>query len=378
MERLQGILGSAFALPVEPDENLPDRVMAALSREPYRPVRRLPLFTGFSMRTASSFAAAAAMVAAFAAGSRAWRVPTAPDRPSFAQAPFPRPIVPRDIRKIVKPPVGKIRRPPWKPNAAKSPQWAAAPRHPHPSDAMTQIAAAPSPPALAVPVVSREETATTPSTAAPPSPVKPAHRTAATSTEKPGNRDTAPDLSTARLRRVAGVALTRDDNTGWCNIPPDTAVRVDQRVRSGQASQVSLALGEVELRMNEETEVIPVRAPQPDAPYWVVRLINGEVFAKVPKGGYGLKVLTPAGDATSKEGEFIVKANDLFETRVLIAKGAASLENEGGKSPGLEGMQISCRIGSPPDLPQPSVDPDAFQWAYAPLRDDLPFRRNNF
>jgi hypothetical protein len=215
-----------------------------------------------------------------------------------------------------------------------------------------------------------------PSLLAPRPSLKRLHPKAPKPIRTPEALDALPELASARLQQVAGIALTRNDDTGWCSVSPDSAIRVDQRVRSGQASQIRMALGGVELRMNEETEVVPVRAPQPDAPYWVVRLINGELFAKVPRGAYGLKVMTPAGDATSKEGEFIVRANDLFETRVLIAKGAASLENEGEKSPGFEGMQISSRLGARPDTAQPAVDPDAFQWAYAPMRDDSPFRRD--
>jgi ferric-dicitrate binding protein FerR (iron transport regulator) len=377
LERLNGVLGSAFALPVEPDAGLPDLVMAALSREPRRPVRRQPFFAPLTPRLASAFAGAMILIAALATGAQSWRASNPPDSPSFAQSPFRNPIVPRNIHDKVKTPIKGLHRP-LKPTNSQTPD--STPAHPpsHASVELPQMAAVPALPSLTVPDAAPHKPTlakadlprkrTQPITAIRPL-IKPVPRTS--SDQKPETGETAPYLASARLQQVAGVALTRDDNTGWCNIPPDTAVRVDQRVRSGQASQVALSLGGVELRMNEETEVIPVRAPQSDAPYWVVRLINGELFAKVPKGAYGLKVMTPAGDATSKGGEFIVRANDLFETRLLIAKGAASLENEGGRSPGFEGMQISSRLGAPPDLAQPSVDPNAFQWAYAPMRDDL-------
>lgn len=371
MERLHGVLGSAFALPVEPDKNLPDLVMSALARDPHRPVRRPSLRPVLTLwRTPALAAAALASMAAFTMGLRPWQATDSPYA-TVAQAPAPpSPVHPASSRSSVPAKDKQATKARLKSSLSTSHRIVPKlpPISPKPSlssyqEDLASPAVSPVAPPAAAPI--EKSVADSPRKVArvnKPSPAK--------SPGKPGEQEGPPVLASARLQQVAGVALTRDDDTGCCNIPPDTAVRVDQRVRSGLDSRVALALGGMELRMNEETEVVPVRSPQADSPYWVVRLISGEVFARVPKGKYGLKVLTPAGDAVSKEGEFIVRANDLFETRLLIAKGTASLENEGGKSPGFEGMQISSRLGAAPDLAQPSPGPDAFAWAYAPLHDN--------
>jgi ferric-dicitrate binding protein FerR (iron transport regulator) len=179
---------------------------------------------------------------------------------------------------------------------------------------------------------------------------------------------------TARLRQVAGVAETRsDEDIDWTNLPSDAIVRVDQRVRCGGGSRVVLALGGgLELRMNEDTEIVPVRTPQPGSPYWVIQLVKGEMFARIPKGPFGLKVMTAGNVATARDGEFIVKTNDLFETRLLIAKGSVSVENDQGRAQGDEGTQIASRMGVAPDPAAPTPDlQKEFHWAYAPiLRDE--------
>jgi hypothetical protein len=185
---------------------------------------------------------------------------------------------------------------------------------------------------------------------------------------------TASYTAGARLRQVAGVAETRsDEDFGWTSIPLDAPVRVDQRVRCGTDSRVALALGSgLELRMNEDTEIVPLRTPQPDAPYWVIQLVKGEVFARIPKGPYGLRVMTDGNNfATAREGEVIIRTNELNETRLLIAKGAATLENDLGRSQGTTGMQISSRMGIAPDPALPSLDLQTeFRWAYAPIARD--------
>ena len=173
--------------------------------------------------------------------------------------------------------------------------------------------------------------------------------------------------ATARLYELDGVALSRDDASGWRAILPNSPVCVDQRLKSGQASRAALDLeGGIELWMNEETEVVPVRAPQPDAPFWVIRLVRGEVHAKIPKGRNGIRILTPAADAVLKEGEFLVRSGELFDTRLVVAHGSASIENEHGTTIGLSGTSVVVSLGKAPDPPESAPDLDAvFRWTRA-------------
>ncbi|MBW3622405.1 MAG: zf-HC2 domain-containing protein [Armatimonadetes bacterium] len=416
MERLHDSLSAAFSPTAEPLPDLPDLVMAALKKEPFRPTRRafslrLPSLPTLARSPRVGWAVAAvACIAAFTSGLRPWEngpadlssttrsVASAPpsDSPlkdavsSDRSASTPPPVSvtaiperrPEATRKAT-PPVFK---PALNPSAEEKnvPAPAIAPQLPSaapPAAVEPTVTSHPSPPALKAKSalagilkssrVAAKQPAAKRGKTEPTAPVE----KASIVMSAPNRLETS---ASARLRQVAGVAETRtDEEIDWVNIPLDAPVRLDQSVRSGEGSRVALALdGGLELRMNEETEIVPIRSPQSGAPYWVIRLVRGEVFAKVPGGGNGIKVLTSGHMAVVKEGEFIVRANDLLETRLMVAKGKAALENEYGRSLGTDGTQISSRMGVAPDPALPSLElQTAFRWAYDPIATDEPVKK---
>ncbi len=385
MERLQGALSRAYATPLPREPQLVSQVMAALAREPYRPTRAAgwraewksarPFAPRF--RPALTALAMAGMAAIF------WSGYLSQSLPQRGASPTRLAVTPSQASPVASAPTfASSSVPPVVPTAPPAPNASAAasakitettPRvSSHPMKKADISHSVPHTSAYRVkrlaPRVERPVRLSHPSAVR----VRPFRVAHPSSTTRLPNLPASPLTCDPRLN-VTGTAETRDDATNdWTGIPSDSSVKVDQRVRSGQDSLVTVSLGDgIELRMNEKTEMVPVRSPQPDAPYWVVQLVRGELFARVPKGKVGLRVLTVAGDALSKEGELIVRTNELFETRLIVAQGLAALENNGVRIAAVEGLQVSSRMGAAPDAPQPSLDMNhEFQWALAPMPRD--------
>jgi hypothetical protein len=378
---LEETLKAALALPVDPPDFMVDRVMAALHREPYRPTAAKSSAPRYRLQPSLVSAALASVVGmAFV-----WTLGMQPQRTPDDSNPSPPAPVLRSEAAVARKTAKAVSSPAHRSIAllpVDSPENPSSARVTPPPN---RRAARPSTPKIAGRLLPQTVRTATAKAAPPPMEVSPSENATPArladakvnppqkpsdfSPKTPALSDKFPNgASDAKLRQVSGIALVRSDDTDWSHVSPDLSLRVDQRLRSGKDSQVLLTMGEVELRMNAETEMIPIRSPQPDSPYWVVRLLHGEIFAKVPRDGAGLRILTVAGDAVSKGGEFAVRTNELFETRLLIAQGSAALENDLGRSPGLRNMQIASRLGGAPDPAQPIFDPGTFHWAYAPLQ----------
>lgn len=411
MERLNQTLKSSFASSVEPMEGLPDLVMAALAREPYRPSKRsftfrLPTLAfkrEWVPRTGWAVAAVAG-ITAFTLGLKPWsepRIPSASPQSGMASAsPAERenrtsaPVVlteKADATLAVNPALPTRQAPsslnprPARRTVQETPRRAVSVPQPQTPERSAVAAvpvktAPPTPPAVKAKAPAPLGAPKAASAKAESVQVERKAQPETLQTRKQprlpaeeGVRLASSERSSLRLHQVAGVAETRsDEEIDWTNIPLDAPLRVDQRVRSGDDSRIALALGGgLELRMNEDTEIVPIRAPQSDSPFWVIQLVKGEVFARIPKGECGIKIMTPGNVAVAKEGEFIVRSNELLETRLLVAKGRATLENDLGRSIGTEGLQISSRMGIAPDPALPALDLNSsFRWAYAPIVQD--------
>lgn len=204
----------------------------------------------------------------------------------------------------------------------------------------------------------------------------------------PGARVTPPALPDAteaspegahpagRVRQVDGTLMVAQGTQGWQPVTADFPLQEDHSFRTGEDSLVAFELkGGIEIRVNADTEVMPVKVPGGPGESWELKLVRGELWAKVPGEDYGLEVVTASGRAIARDGEMYVHAvtnTSTTATEMLVLKGEAMLTNDFDLEPqwARSGTEAVVRLDERPT--QPTVfapeRKNQLRWAYAPIQ----------
>lgn len=152
-------------------------------------------------------------------------------------------------------------------------------------------------------------------------------------------------------------------------------------VKTDDHQRIALSLGDgLRVRLNIYSEITPVRAPQPEDPYWEIRLVRGEMWFQNLAPQQGLRILTPAGEAVIPPGEIAeasvtVDRDTLSEINLIVVRGRASFQSPQGIALIPEMSSVSVRVGEAPEVARFLPDaPERVQWAYEPVQQNLTLR----
>lgn len=151
-------------------------------------------------------------------------------------------------------------------------------------------------------------------------------------------------------------------------------------VKTDDRQRIALSLGNsLWVRLNIHSEMTPVKAPQPEDPYWEIRLVRGEIWFQNLDPQQGLRILTPVGEAVIPPGErteasITVDRDNLSEINLLVVRGRASFQSPQGIALVPEMSSMSARVGEAPEVARFLPDaPERVQWAYGPVQQNLIF-----